>query len=140
MTESFLFSEVRRSMPNLNKLRGGKVGTVAGGAAARPGGVGGPQYGLSQSKYHNSESRLQQPPSRMQGNNFEVPTTHASKDSLTVAPMRGLRAPTATSGLARPTPVSGLRPPGDRKHSGIARPQGLPRPASRLQQPGSYMR
>merc|ERR1719232_2122116 len=83
-------NEVRRSMPNLNKLRGGKVGTVAGGAAARPGGVGGPQYGLSQSKYHNSESRLQQPPSRMQ------------------APMRGLRAPTATSGLARPTPVSGL--------------------------------
>ena len=67
-----LFSEVRRSMPNLNKLRGGKVGTGVGGHAARPGGAGGPQYGLSQSKYHNSESRLQQPPSRMQGNNFKL--------------------------------------------------------------------
>ena len=40
--------------------------------------------------------------------------------------------------------MSGLRPPGagaERKlSSGIARPQGLPRPASKLQQPGSYLR
>ena len=42
-------------MPNLNKLRGGKVGP-----GARPG-----QYGMGGAKYHNSESRLQQPPSRM---------------------------------------------------------------------------
>ena len=51
----FTISEVRRSMPNLNKLRGGKVGP-----GARPG-----QYGMGGAKYHNSESRLQQPPSRM---------------------------------------------------------------------------
>ena len=99
-------------MPNLNKLRGGKVGVGRG--LAPPSGS--QQYGLSQSKYTNSESRLQ-PPSRM------------------AAPVRpGLRAPAAT-GLARP---SGLRPPGERKLSGIARPQGLPRPTSKLQPPGSY--
>jgi len=112
-------NEVRRSMPNLNKLRGGKVGGGNRVGQMAPSS----QYGLSQPKYHNSESRLQQPPSRMQ------------------APVRGLRAP-GTSGLVRPS--SGLRPPGqvsgDRKLSGIARPQGLPRPSSRLQQPGSYLR
>jgi len=114
-------NEVRRSMPNLNKLRGGKVGRGARVGQIAPSSSS--QYGLSQPKYHNSESRLQQPPSRMQ------------------APVRGLRAP-GSSGLVRPS--SGLRPPGqvpgDRKLSGIARPQGLPRPSSRLQQPGSYLR
>ena len=44
-------------MPNLNKLRGGKVGP-----GARPGAG---QYGMGGAKYHNSESRLQQPQSRM---------------------------------------------------------------------------
>jgi len=106
--------EVRRSMPNLNKVRGGKTGGGRGGLAP----AGAQHYSLSQSKHTHSESRLQQPVSRMQ------------------APVRGLRAPTAT-GLARP---SGLRPPGERKMSGIARPQGLPRPASKLQPPGSYIR
>ena len=51
----FTISEVGRAMPNLTKLRGGKVGP-----GARPG-----QYGMGGAKYHNSESRLQQPPSRM---------------------------------------------------------------------------
>ena len=45
-------------MPNLNKLRGGKVGQGAAPAS---------QYGLSQAKYHNSESRLQNPHSRLGG-------------------------------------------------------------------------
>ena len=44
-------------MPNLNKLRGGKIGP-----GARPGAA---QYGMGGAKYHNSESRLQQPQSRM---------------------------------------------------------------------------
>ena len=44
-------------MPNLNKLRGGKIGP-----GARPGAG---QYGMGGAKYHNSESRLQQPQSRM---------------------------------------------------------------------------
>ena len=48
--------EVRRSMPNLNKLRGGKVGQAPSA-----------QYGLSQAKYHNSESRLQNPQTRLAG-------------------------------------------------------------------------
>lgn len=108
--------EVRRSMPNLNKLRGGKVGQ---GQSS--------QYGLSQAKYHNSESRLQNPQSRLAGPGYRPPTGG-----------RTLRPP--SSGLVRPGTVSGLRPPGERKMSGIARPQGLPRPTSRLQQPGSYMR
>ena len=43
-------------MPNLNKLRGGKVGQAPSA-----------QYGLSQAKYHNSESRLQNPQTRLAG-------------------------------------------------------------------------
>jgi len=109
--------EVRRSMPNLNKLRGGKVGQAPSS-----------QYGLSQAKYHNSESRLQNPHSRMAAPSYRGPPGG-----------RSLRAP-GNSGLLRPGTVTGLRPPGERKLSGIARPQGLPRPTSRLQQPGTYMR
>jgi hypothetical protein len=114
--------DVRRSMPNLNKLRGAKNGTV----------VANPQYGLSQSRYHNSDSRLQPPGSRLQG------------PSQLAAPNRTLRAP--SSGLVRPSKMSsGLRPPGgqERKLSGIARPasQGIPRPGqSRLQAPGQFQR
>ena len=48
-------------MPNLNKLRGAKNGTV----------VANPQYGLSQARYHNSDSRLQPPGSRLQGYSFD---------------------------------------------------------------------
>ena len=52
-------------MPNLNKLRGGKIGP-----GARPGAA---QYGMGGAKYHNSESRLQQPQSRlMQGEIMSV--------------------------------------------------------------------
>jgi len=119
--------EVRRSMPNLNKLRGAKNGTV----------VPNPQYGLSQARYHNSDSRLQPPGSRLQGPSQLAP------------PNRTLRAP--SSGLVRPSKItSGLRPPGttntggqERKLSGIARPasQGIPRPGqSRLQAPGQFQR
>lgn len=114
--------DVRRSMPNLNKLRGAKNGTVVPNS----------QYGLSQARYHNSDSRLQPPGSRLQG------------PSQLAAPNRTLRAP--TSGLVRPSKVSsGLRPPGgqERKLSGIARPasQGIPRPGqSRLQAPGQFQR
>eukprot|EP00092_Neocalanus_flemingeri_P028583 GFUD01031039.1.p1 GENE.GFUD01031039.1~~GFUD01031039.1.p1 ORF type:complete len:647 (-),score=115.24 GFUD01031039.1:694-2634(-) len=119
--------DVRRSMPNLNKLRGAKNGAV----------VPNPQYGLSQARYHNSDSRLQPPGSRLQG------------PSHLAAPSRTLRAP--SSGLVRPNKISsGLRPPGsastggqERKLSGIARPagQGIPRPGqSRLQAPGQYQR
>jgi len=114
--------DVRRSMPNLNKLRGAKNGTV----------VANPQYGLSQARYHNSDSRLQPPGSRLQG------------PSHLAAPNRTLRAP--SSGLVRPSKISsGLRPPGgqERKLSGIARPanQGIPRPGqSRLQAPGQFQR
>ena len=56
-------AEVRRSMPNLNKLRGGKVG---GGPRAGAG-----QMGAAAKYHHNSESRLQQPPSRMQGRDLQ---------------------------------------------------------------------
>jgi len=119
--------DVRRSMPNLNKLRGAKNGSV----------VPNPQYGLSQARYHNSDSRLQPPGSRLQG------------PSQLAAPNRTLRAP--SSGLVRPSKLSsGLRPPGsastgvqERKLSGIARPagQGIPRPGqSRLQAPGQFQR
>jgi len=113
--------DVRRSMPNLNKLRGAKNGTV----------VANPQYGLSQPRYHNSDSRLQPPGSRLQG------------PSQLAAPNRTLRAP--SSGLVRPSKISsGLRPPGgqERKLSGIARPAGgIPRPGqSRLQAPGQFQR
>jgi len=119
--------DVRRSMPNLNKLRGAKNGTV----------VPNPQYGLSQARYHNSDSRLQPPGSRLQG------------PSQLAAPNRTLRAP--SSGLVRPNKITtGLRPPAtastggqERKLSGIARPasQGIPRPGqSRLQAPGQFQR
>ena len=50
-------------MPNLNKLRGGKVG---GGPRAGAG-----QMGAAAKYHHNSESRLQQPPSRMQGRDLQ---------------------------------------------------------------------
>jgi len=114
--------DVRRSMPNLNKLRGAKNGTA----------VPNPQYGLSQARYHNSDSRLQPPGSRLQGPSQLAP------------PNRTLRAP--SSGLVRPSKIgTGLRPPGtqERKLSGIARPtgQGIPRPGqSRLQAPGQFQR
>merc|ERR1740128_79405 len=59
--------DTRRSMPNLNKLRGGRGGTT----------MPRPQYGLSQTRHTNSEGRLQ-PPARIPGSG-------------------GLRAPTAAA-------------------------------------------
>ena len=131
--------DVRRSMPNLNKLRGAKNGTV----------VANPQYGLSQPRYHNSDSRLQPPGSRLQGDfyNRKWPLDwlfiYLLGPSQLAAPNRTLRAP--SSGLVRPSKISsGLRPPGgqERKLSGIARPAGgIPRPGqSRLQAPGQFQR
>ena len=89
--------EVRRSMPNLNKLRGGKVGQ---GQSS--------QYGLSQAKYHNSESRLQNPQSRLAGkkdlilstktnphSRTRLQTTHRRQDS----PPSQLRAGQARDGV-----------------------------------------
>ena len=55
----FIFLDVQRSMPNLNKFRNWTV-------------VPNPQYGLSQARYHNSDSRLQPPGSRLQGNVYYI--------------------------------------------------------------------
>ena len=90
--------DTRRSMPNLNKMRGGKASIPPPSNTA---------YGLSQ-RYTASDSRLQPP----------GPTRQAP---------RGLRPPQTSSGLVRPSYTSGLRPPGSvggqqRKLSGIARP------------------
>jgi len=124
-------TDTRRSMPNLNKMRGGRTGPTAHPPTSNP------QYGLSQARYTSSDSKLL-PPTRLQGPG-QTPAT------------RGLRPPQATSGLVRPSYSSGLRPPssvggrGDRKVSGIARPSqmsgGIPRPGqSRLQAPGQFQR
>jgi len=123
-------TDTRRSMPNLNKVRGGKGGP--GHQQTNP------QYGLSQARYTSSDSRLLPNPSRIQ-----APGQPAGRGM-------GLRPPQTTSGLVRPSYSSGLRPPapgGPRKVSGIARPGGpggpggIPRPGqSRLQAPGSYQR
>ena len=51
--------DTRRSMPNLNKMRGGKC--APGQQQSNT------QYGLSQARYTSSDSRLMPVPSRIQG-------------------------------------------------------------------------
>jgi len=125
-------TDTRRSMPNLNKMRGGRVGSHQPPSSN-------PAYGLSQARYTSSDSRLM-PPTRStlgpSGQHGQAPTART-----------GLRPPQTTSGLVRPSYTSGLRPPAParglpRKVSGIARPPGgIPRPGqSRLQAPASYNR
>lgn len=133
--------DLRRSMPNLNKVRGG-VGVLPR-----------PQYGLS--RQHASETRLQPPTSRLQapsgrpGSGLRAPS--AGRTSAALGAGSG---PTSTAsvveqqqqqhtnssetmnGFARPEVPA-------RKYSGIARPTagggGIPRPgtASRLPAPGN---
>jgi len=126
-------TDTRRSMPNLNKMRGGRGGS-------HPTASTNPAYGLSQARYTSSDSRLMPPTRTTLG-----PTGHQGPPS---AARTGLRPPQTTSGLVRPSYTSGLRPPAPtsrgapRKVSGIARPPGgIPRPGqSRLQAPASYNR
>jgi len=126
-------TDTRRSMPNLNKMRGGRGGS-------HPPASSNPAYGLSQARYTSSDSRLMPPTRTTLG-----PTSHQGPPSART----GLRPPQTTSGLVRPSYTSGLRPPAPtrgaqqpRKVSGIARPPGgIPRPGqSRLQAPTSYNR
>jgi len=125
-------TDTRRSMPNLNKMRGGRVGS-------NPPPSSNPAYGLSQARYTSSDSRLM-PPTR-------TTLGPASGHQGASGARTGLRPPQTTSGLVRPSYSSGLRPPAPargapRKVSGIARPPGgIPRPGqSRLQAPSSYNR
>lgn len=123
--------DLRRSMPNLNKVRGG---------ARR--GAPHPQYGLSQNRHHNSDTRLPPPATRLM-----VP------GSRLAAPRGGFRVPVSAASqplVPRGRPMagkmqSGLRPPSsagaERKTSNIGRPAGIPRPSgTRLPAPAATRR
>jgi len=133
--------DLRRSMPNLNKLRG------RGGASGRgSGGMPRPQYGLSQARHHNSDGRLQpgsrlQGPGRVSGSSMRMMPAGVQVHTNNSAHLNSrASAPTSAGGhhsmeqarFAKPEPVR-------KASSGISRPMGgIPRPGgSRLPAPRS---